>query len=1160
MLRYINPYVKFQIFVFLVLVIFVSGFSIVSAVECGNVPTDNCVVNYNTTFDTGIYTLTNGIKINSSNILLDCNGSTLRSGASGYSGTTGINFQSKDFVTIKNCIIESYGTGASLRTTGVPCISENPSSNCLLENLTINSTVGINIEGSYLCTALITSNKVINSTILAGGTVGVNLTYVKENVLEGNVFRSSIGVSISDATSVTGPVSNNNITNNFFINNSLASISAGDLTNSNNIWNNTVNSNITYKATSNNYCIDNIGNTYLDGADGPTCECMPLINRLHVTSTRSFCVRNYTLPNGLSFRSNDVTLDCNGSIIYSGGAGYSSTIGVDFSGYDNLEVKNCEIVGYKYGINIDTAGAPCSGLNPSTNSLIENNTFNSSVGIYGDGGLVVPSCGGQNTYATIENNIFLEGLSTGIQLDLVHFNNISNNVFLSSKGVNISSISKKNLIIENNFIAAQSFDYGVNNAWNSTFGGNYWSDYDSAGEGCSNTDHDLFCDIPKNISGSSNNKDYLPFVIENGWLYGLHISDLMPVQVVEGVDLVNGKRTLIRVSAGFLSLNSSESINSSLALYWNGTLIATNNTLILNSNQSRNVDFWYTPQFADSNIPITVIINGTTSLNVSYSDSKTDLVNVFNTRNLSLAFISVDNPQNFEYIALKNLEFIRKLYPLKESGIQYALNRTNINSNISSGSDSALYALLIRIHKSTLISGKLPERSVGIVPEGWFSSHTGDNEAIGVSMPFNSGVLIEEQAGLYDHGAAHEIGHTYGLCDEYSSSTWLSESIRNIILLQGRCINGDLDEDLSLDSECITEGCPTFTLEPISGKPDNISLHNIMGNGVSDNAWVATDTYNLLLDEFKHASPVFASKRIVVSGIINKSANYSIKLDSFYKIDGGLAINRSEFTRGNYSLQAFTSGGSLAYNISFDVSFLNMFFGGNATESNESAFVFTIPFEENYSSFVVRRNNILKDIKNVSSGTPVINLTSALGERVFSNEKINVTWSSSDNDGDYLVYAVLISADNGTTYNALDYDLNTSSYLINSLDLVDSSQYLIKVLASDGINTNYTVTNSTFEVDNDLQIKYLDAVYQNNTQRVFRIELNNTLNTTLSNLSWEFNTGETVENCSTPFTLESGEDIFFFIYHNYSQSGNYNYSFKAFSGNYIENEFKQITI
>ena len=140
------------------------------------------------------------------------------------------------------------------------------------------------------------------------------------------------------------------------------------------------------------------------------------------------------------------------------------------------------------------------------------------------------------------------------------------------------------------------------------------------------------------------------------------------------------------------------------------------------------------------------------------------------------------------------------------------------------------------------------------------------------------------------------------------------------------------------------------------------------------------------------------------------------------------------------------------------------------------------------------------------------------------------------------------------------YFCNETSFNISSNDLSDCKLCRIKVLATDGVNTNESVSN-TFEIDNDLNITEFKVIYQNNTERIFKIDVQNTFNsTTISNITWEFNSGQDIKTSTKLFNLVPQEKIFVYIYHNYTVSGNYNISFKAFSGNFIETETKSIII
>lgn len=601
-------------------------------------------------------------------------------------------------------------------------------------------------------------------------------------------------------------------------------------------------------------------------------------------------------------------------------------------------------------------------------------------------------------------------------------------------------------------------------------------------------------------------------------------------------------------------------IKSSL---WNGTFVGQNLTTTFTYNETKNIDFWYVPQNEGNNIPITTIISGTSANGINYTDGNSKSIDVIKTRNLTLTFVSVDEGHNnFEGTVEDALSYIKKTYPIKDGGIQYVSNKTGLISGPGSNGSISSYFLLSRVYKSTLIAGQLPERAIGIVPNNWFNENIPSPgfDVHGYSKPYyHNAILVEEDFNnLYDHVSAHELGHTYGLCDEYNETDWNKQNNELFGLITNLCPNGDLDNNEILDSICESDGCPTSTLQPLSGLPDSIELHNFMGDTPTIGAWIAKDSYEHIFNEFKHESPEFKDKRIVIGGIVNRTSNSS-SFDQFYTIGSGLALNLSEYSSGDYSIEAYVNT-TLNYRFYFNVSFLDIFFGGETVENNETSFVFTLPYYSNITRFVLKESNVSKYEKNVSSNTPNISLISPAGGQTYSNEEIFVNWSAFDLDGNDLSYAVLFSSDNGETYNTVIFDYNETWLNLSSNNLQDSDKYLVKVLVTDGVLANESVMNQTFEVDNDLQIKSFLVVYQNNAERIFKIVLNNTLSQTINNITWEFNSGENIENSLYSVNLEPSEEAFFFIYHNYSSSGDYNVSFKARSNDYIESETVEVIV
>lgn len=79
--------------------------------------------------------------------------------------------------------------------------------------------------------------------------------------------------------------------------------------------------------------------------------------------------------------------------------------------------------------------------------------------------------------------------------------------------------SNDNQVYHNNFIDntyPPQILAGSGNIFNlsAPLGGNYWSQYDTAAEGCEDTNHDRFCDAPYTFYGGQDN---LPWTLQDGW-------------------------------------------------------------------------------------------------------------------------------------------------------------------------------------------------------------------------------------------------------------------------------------------------------------------------------------------------------------------------------------------------------------------------------------------------------------------------------------------------------------------------------------------------------------------------------------------------------------------------------------------------------------------
>src|SRR5262245_24714128 len=198
---------------------------------------------------------------------------------------------------------------------------------------------------------------------------------------------------------------------------------------------------------------------------------------------------------GVVIGAHGITLDCNGRRV-SGGITLISKTGVT--------VKNCVVTGAVDGV----------ALTSSSGNTFEANTVEGNTGgfhLTGSGGNTFK---GNKVGRNSQFGFKFEGFSTGnmlggdVRVDPGAPNTIANN----GRGVDVF-ISPGNFIINNNFVANQVQAVVVGPmpffANGRPTGGNYWSDFDTAAEGCSDLNNDNFCDVPRVFAFGG--RDLLPW-------------------------------------------------------------------------------------------------------------------------------------------------------------------------------------------------------------------------------------------------------------------------------------------------------------------------------------------------------------------------------------------------------------------------------------------------------------------------------------------------------------------------------------------------------------------------------------------------------------------------------------------------------------------------
>jgi len=310
---------------------------------------------------------------------------------------------------------------------------------------------------------------------------------------------------------------------------------------------------------------------------------------------------------------------------------------------------------------------------------------------------------------------------------------------------------------------------------------------------------------------------------------------------------------------------------------------------------------------------------------------------------------------------------------------------------------------------------------VGVTPEGYLGSGVG-----GVSYRFaRRAPLVSEDSA---ESLAHEIGHFYGLDDEYSGTIeewWTGESTI------GKWIQGYTIYDGTLRKL-------EYTLS------DQQRYINFMGLAGATGTWVDASTYNTLYRELAIGEVDEDPRILFISGVVYENDAVDLNLCYLYE-----AAEVENVESGGYSVRCLASDNSVLSEVSFAASFEDI---------GLSPFALLVPCPQNTARVVIAKGSTtLKEIVP-STNAPSVSIVSPAGGESLGGT-YEITWSASDLDGDDLSYTLLYSND-GNNWTPIAIGLDEENFSLDLGNVAGGTDCLIKVVATDGFNTTEAVSNS----------------------------------------------------------------------------------------------------
>ena len=335
---------------------------------------------------------------------------------------------------------------------------------------------------------------------------------------------------------------------------------------------------------------------------------------------------------------------------------------------------------------------------------------------------------------------------------------------------------------------------------------------------------------------------------------------------------------------------------------------------------------------------------------------------------------------------------------------------------------------VVGVAPSGLIAAMTAEDNVGI---SWSSRDVTLSSAVSCPLSF-SAVIDGAKAG--PSLATHEITHLFG---------WVTPDVAN-----QQTQGGGRHWRVPAPGYWYTQG-RAFTE----------AADDYMRARLDDQMWVSARTYAFMfrnLVGFDKDPPV-----LVLSGEADRQGR--VKVTSSYRADGILDADLGD--EGELEIVYLSDDGSELGRTGFDLEWNPVLDGVGPVAPESVSFSRQVPWVAGTHRVELRRDGIVATAIDVSASPPSVAFDGpAPGTAYSSGATIALKWTGSDPDGDSLTYSVLLSDDEGETWDVAAVDTTATSISFAAPRSLIGKSLVAKVRASDGINTAFASTDGTFTV------------------------------------------------------------------------------------------------
>jgi hypothetical protein len=213
-----------------------------------------------------------------------------------------------------------------------------------------------------------------------------------------------------------------------------------------------------------------------------------------------------------------------------------------------------------------------------------------------------------------------------------------------------------------------------------------------------------------------------------------------------------------------------------------------------------------------------------------------------------------------------------------------------------------------------------------------------------------------------------------------------------------------------------------------------------------------------------------ADDTLVIQGTIDPATDTAV-VRLAYRLPPGLIIARkyAQFMEiqqrlttptAPYVLDLQRSDGSVAFSQRFDG-----LVASDQTTGRKAVFFLMVPFDVNTRRIRITHQGKEMAARLVSLNAPTVHVVTPNGSESYGSQMF-IKWDAFDPDGDPLLYTVQYSPDLGQSWLALATDFPYKEWTLTNPTLPGSSQALIRVIATDGMNTGSDSSDKPFTLLN----------------------------------------------------------------------------------------------